>query len=173
MEGISSDADKYYENDNAIAFSSSYGHDIYFVGILPKESGEFNLSELDIDGLLKSEQHYDVINATMPKLKYETSYNFEKLKELGLDKMFHGNEEMNGFIENDNVYVSRILQKCTIDLDEYGTEASAATAIIMDKNCAIIGEQKTVDVDLNRPFAYLIYDSKTNQVLFMGKVVDF
>ena len=173
----------YYENDKATAFGMRYKNSFEFIGILPNEEGEFNISDLDINSLLENEKtsEYDYIYAEMPRLKYETSNEILKdtfTNDFGMERLFSDTEaEFDELIElNDEqrVYISDIIQKCTIDLDEYGTEAAAVTAMLMDMNSAIPFEQdlKEVEVILNRPFAYLIIDRESNEIAFMGKVVN-
>ena len=68
----------------------------------------------------------------------------------------------------------RKIQKTKIELDENGTKAAAATAIGMVGNCATVYDTpKVVEITLDRPFAFAIYDAKLNEVVFLGKVVDF
>ena len=66
-----------------------------------------------------------------------------------------------------------ILQKCKIEMDEEGTRAAAVTAIIMREAMAMAPEPKSVkEVYLDRPFAFLIYDSVNDQIVFVGKVTE-
>ena len=58
-----------------------------------------------------------------------------------------------------------------VELDENGTKAAAVTSISME-TCSVAAPDPVVkNVDLTRPFAFLIYDSTNDEVLFMGKVV--
>ena len=65
--------DRYYENDKATAFGRDYANGLSFIGILPNDEGDFNLEDLDIGGLLKSNPEYDEVDCKMPKLNFETS----------------------------------------------------------------------------------------------------
>ena len=58
-------------------------------------------------------------------------------------------------------------------MNEYGTEASAATTVLIDtlSAAAPIEEPKIAEVILDRPYIFLIRDTKTNQIAFIGKVV--
>lgn len=70
------------------------------------------------------------------------------------------------------VYVSDVLHRATVAIDEKGTEASAATAIIVAGTVSIgpePAEPKVVTVD--RPFFFVIRDNPTGSVLFVGQVV--
>lgn len=168
---------KYYENDFATGFGCLYQDGISFIGILPKKEGDFNLSDLDIKGFLESEDNsYDSVYAYMPELNYEYSFDdlTPTLKNLGINKSFSPKAEFDLITnEDNNFYVDKILQKCKIELDKDGTRAAAVTTIMMLDACNIdFDPPKTVEVKINRPYAYLIYDNENDQILFMGKVVD-
>ena len=163
----------YYENDNATAFGYNYSNGIQFIGILPKSTGDFELSDLDIAGLLEtSTTKYDV-EAKMPRLTFDSTINLNDiLAEMGLESIFTDDAE---FTEITDAFlkVSTVLQKTRIELDENGTKASAATAIMMDKLGAVVGDEREVkQVSLDRPFAFMIYDAFNGETLFIGKVVN-
>lgn len=171
--------DVYYENDKATAFGCYYKNGMQFIGILPKESGEFTLEGLDIPLLLASANSTDYdIGAKMPKLNFESDFPLtETLKAAGLEVMFDPNSadftKMQG-IDGDDVrlfYVSDIFQKTKLELDECGTKAAAATAAIVAGN-AMPQPKEIRRVTLDRPFAFLIYDAQQGQIAFMGKVTN-
>lgn len=70
------------------------------------------------------------------------------------------------------MYVSDILQSCKVIMDEDGTKAAAVTITTVKATCAPGGKIKVKTVNLNRPFAYVIKNNKTNEIMFMGKVSD-
>lgn len=174
IELMRNGGDSYFENDNATAFSCYYKNGMQFVGILPKKDGDFTLESLDIGSLLKTEtRDYDVI-ARMPKLNFESSFPLtEALKAAGLSEVFDPNKadlsSMQGSSEQ-QFFVSEVIQKTKLELDEEGTRAAAATAIITNDAAAMPVEREIKEVFLDRPFAFLIYDGKAEQIVFMGKV---
>lgn len=164
--------DSYFENDKATAFSSRYMNGMEFIGILPKESGEFTLESLDIPSLLESEtRDYDV-SAVMPRFTFDTAFGLkDALSAAGLDVIFDGTKADFSGISDVDLWVSEILQKTRIELDENGTRAAAVTAEIMNGSAMPMPrERKTVRID--RPFAFMIYDHENDQILFMGKVTE-
>ena len=182
MEVIRNEVDSYYENDQATAFGMGYLNGLKFIGILPKKEGDSNVSDIDVKGILESDKssEYDEIYGEMPRLKFDTDNSILKnaLSELGLSVIFDPSKaDFPGIVEkgtNGNTWVDDVIQKCTIDLDEYGTEASSATAVLMEANgMAIMPEKepKIVEVILDRPFMFAIVDPESGQVAFMGKVV--
>ena len=72
-----------------------------------------------------------------------------------------------------NSYISNVLQKTFIEVNETGTEAAAATVIVGD-DCDAPEEipPLVVDVNVNRPFFYCIRENKTGTNLFMGQVLN-
>ena len=172
---ITSEGGAYYENDYATAFSCSYMSGIRFIGILPKEEGDFNLEDLDIEGLLKTESYsHDELYYKMPRLNFETSNDLNNVfKALGMESLFAEGAGFDGIADNEALYISSIIQKTKLELDENGTKAAAVTAITMDcESCAEIEEEPVIKrVYLDRPFAFLIYDRENDEILFMGKVV--
>lgn len=108
----------------------------------------------------------------MPKLEFETTAVLnDMLSGLGLDDIFSSNADFSG-IADKNVNVDTILQKTKLELDENGTKAAAVTAVIMECMSAAEEDEPIIKtVELTRPFAFLIYDSNNDEILFMGKVM--
>lgn len=164
-------ANDYYENEYATAFGKNYANGLSFIGILPKKEGEFTLEGLDINGLMNSNPEYDQVSCKMPKLNFETSAELtEYLKALGLENIFSKNADFSG-ITKSGINVSSILQKTKLELDEKKTKAAAVTAIFSDKCAAPVDNMIIKEVNLQRPFAFLIYDMSNDEILFMGKVI--
>ena len=164
--------DRYYENDKATAFGRDYANGLSFIGILPNDEGDFNLEDLDIGGLLKSNPEYDEVDCKMPKLNFETSTVLnDMLSSMGLDNLFSSDSDFSG-IADQNVNVDTILQKTKLELDENGTKATAVTAVTMEcMSAAVENEPNIKTVELTRPFAFLIYDRNNDEILFIGKVI--
>lgn len=164
--------DRYYENDKAVAFGRDYANGLSFIGILPNDQGDFSLEDLGIGELLKSLPEYDEVQCKMPKLEFETTTVLnDMLSGLGLDNIFSSNADFSGIADR-NVNVDTILQKTKLELDENGTKAAAVTAVIMECMSAAEEDEPIIKtVELTRPFAFLIYDSSNDEILFMGKVM--
>ena len=164
--------DRYYENDKATAFGRDYANGLSFIGILPNDESDFNLEDLDIGGLLKSNPEYDEVDCKMPKLNFETSTVLnDMLSSMGLDNLFSSNSDFSGIVDQ-NVNVDTILQKTKLELDENGTKAAAVTAVTMEcMSAAVENEPIIKTVELTRPFAFLIYDRNNDEILFIGKVI--
>jgi serpin B len=68
----------------------------------------------------------------------------------------------------DGLHISKVLHKAVIEVNEEGTEAAAATAVIMMKRCAVVRNPPQEFV-CNRPFIFIIHDNKNHSILFIGK----
>jgi serpin B len=77
--------------------------------------------------------------------------------------------DFSGMTGNRDLAITDILHKAFIAVDEAGTEAAAATAVIVGESSA---PESPVDVTLDRPFIFLIRDIETGTILFVGRVVN-
>ena len=68
-------------------------------------------------------------------------------------------------------YISQVLQKTYIDVDENGTEAAAATAVLMKATSAMPQPEEIIEFVANKPFTYFIRDDESGEVLFLGKIL--
>jgi serpin B len=115
----------------------------------------------------------------MPKFGIDTAASLPKsLGTLGMPLAFDRAEaDFSGIhvAEGplDRIHISDVIHQANIDVDEKGTEAAAATAVvIMTGGCTGPNPAKTVTFRLDRPFLFLLRDVQTGAVLFMGRVVD-
>jgi len=77
-------------------------------------------------------------------------------------------------IGTQELFISHVVHKAFVDIDENGTEASAATAVVItDANAGVpIEPEEPIEVDINRPFVFLFRDHATKTVLFIGQVAN-
>ncbi len=168
----------YYENEYATAFAKSYYNGFEFIGILPKQEGDFEISDLGLESLLESKTYDVEVKAIAPKLNFDTATKPKQIVRIleaqGIHRAFQSDAaEFDRMVEERYLYIDDILQKCKIEMDEEGTRAAAVTAIIMREAMAMAPEPKSVkEVYLDRPFAFLIYDSVNDQIVFVGKVTE-
>jgi serpin B len=116
------------------------------------------------------------VNLAMPRFKTTSSLGLnEVLKALGMKDAFDPDKAdfsgINGAgSEADRLHISAVLHKAFVKLDEAGTEAAAATAVVMGVRSAR-GDRPVV-MSVDRPFLFLIRDLPTGQILFWGRIVD-
>ncbi|TET13502.1 MAG: serpin family protein, partial [Dehalococcoidia bacterium] len=82
---------------------------------------------------------------------------------------FSGAADFSGMTGNRDLFISEILHKAFVSVDEAGTEAAAATAVVMTMTAA---PEEPVEVTVDRPFVFLIRDIETGTILFVGRVMD-
>lgn len=162
----------YYETGNARAFGKDYNGDMLFIGIRPDEG--VGIESIDLQALVASQTRYYEVEVAMPKLTFEHTCDslIDALKSLGVTQIFKETKDLAGIVnESTELCVSKIVQKCRIELDENGTKAAAVTEMaVADFGCADIELTPTKQVYLDRPFYFLIMDSLTGAVLFIGEV---
>lgn len=115
------------------------------------------------------------VNVTIPKFKveYDITLN-EILQQMGIQKAFNGEADFSKMFaaeSEDSFYISQVLQKTFIEVDENGTEAAAATAIIMMNATALPQPEEIINFVANKPFTYFIRDDESGEILFLGKLL--
>jgi serpin B len=150
------------------------GRKLAFTVLLPDRGREADvrgwLSGSGITELLagKGEQ---LVDLTIPKFTFRTSVPLkELLVALGVRDAFDpATADYTGMTDEEAVYVSDALHQATIGIDEEGTEATAATAIISGRGGA---GPEPLKIVLDRPFYLVIHDLETRVPLFVGHVAD-
>nr|ACO12286.1 Leukocyte elastase inhibitor [Lepeophtheirus salmonis] len=106
----------------------------------------------------------------LPKFKIESTHDIKAGLELqGVSDLFNRACDLSGVAgAPGDIYVSKVIQKAMIEVNEEGSEAAAATAMQMVPCCLIIKEPVVVD----HPFAFMIKDNSTGLILFSGRVVN-
>ena len=145
------------------------GGDLSMLILLPKDSIEQLESELTIENLnnwtarLKEEE----VSIYLPRFKFETKYFMAKtLREMGMSSAF-GNADFSGMTGRRDLYISNVIHQAFVEVNEEGTEAAAATAVVM-KEVAMM--KKLFNAD--HPFIFIIREKETGNILFLGRVSD-
>jgi len=118
----------------------------------------------------KSSLRNQTVTVQIPKFKLETAYTLnEVLEELGMPSAFDpSSADLSGITEQEELYIGAALHKAFVEVNEEGTEAAAATAVV-------IGVESVQSIPLFRadhPFILIIQDSETGNILFLGRVAD-
>ncbi len=179
VEMMHSEERYYLEDENATGFIKHYADSKYaFVALLPKEGmsvAEYiqTLTGEGIASMLANPRQTSV-QATMPKFESEYSVEMsEILKAMGMQDAFDSQTaDFTGLGTSTagNIFISRVLHKTYIAVDERGTKAGAATVVEMADGAAMIEEVR--EVVLDRPFVYMIIDCEANLPLFIGTLMD-
>ena len=171
----------YIEDSQAKGFVKKYkGLKYAFVALLPNEgiSVADYVSSLEGDKLLKlisSAQNCKVYTKT-PKFSFDYSVSMgEIIKKLGIVDAFDSEKadfsDMVAENEERKIFISKILHKTYIRVDEKGTKAGAATMVIMNAT-ALPTTKEPPKVYLDRPFVFMLIDTESNVPFFIGTVMD-
>jgi serpin B len=105
----------------------------------------------------------------MPRFKFRTAVGLvPALRSLGMSDAFGGSADFSGIDGARDLSIKDVVHQAMIAVDEKGTEAAAATAVVGERASAAAGELLTVD----RPFLFAIRDDATGTILFLGRVLD-
>jgi len=163
----------YAEGDGYQAIELPYdGGELSMVILLPRagqfETFEDSLDAQRVDAILKQLEGRRVA-LTMPRFEFESSFGLkEALAAMGMPVAFSGDADFSGMTGNRDLYIADVIHKAFVSVDEAGTEAAAATAVVM-RLTALPGTPVAVTVD--RPFVFLIRDIETGAILFVGRMV--
>ena len=91
------------------------------------------------------------------------------LADLGMPLAFSAEADFSGITTEERLFISKIIHEADIAIDEAGTEAAAATAVVIGD---ISGPGEPVTVHVDRSFVFAIRDVQTGAVLFLGQVTD-
>jgi len=149
------------------------GRELSMVILLPKtgqfEAFEGSLSSQQVASIIGNLEHGRVI-LTMPKFEFESEFSLsETLAAMGMPVAFSGQADFSGMTGNRELFISEVIHKAFVSVDEAGTEAAAATAVIMP---ASMPPGEPVEVTVDRPFIFLIRDIDTGAILFVGRVLN-
>ena len=164
----------YTEGDGYQAVELPYdGRELSMVILLPEE-GQFEAfeSSLDadlVDAVLANLESGEVA-LTMPKFEFESEFGLKQtLAAMGMPIAFTDVADFSGMTGVRDLHIAEVIHKAFVSVDEAGTEAAAATAVIMTLTAMPVG---TVEVTLDHPFIFLIRDIETSTILFVGRVMD-
>ena len=132
-------------------------------------SGLSEEEKMDFFKRLSESELQDITTLCIPK--FETEYSKDEeiktaLQRLGMKSAFDEENADFGKISKHPLYISEIIHKAKIQVEENGTKASATTAIIFKENCVLKTENTLFVAD--HPFIYVIRDVEENIILFMG-----
>ncbi len=138
-----------------------------------------------IDGLIDLEKLVDTktlkewanslqsckVNLYLPKFKVATGFSLVKtLQEMGMSTPFGSKADFSGIGgKAGDLYISDVIHKAVLEVNEQGSEAAAATATTM---CMASLQNLPKDFRADHPFIFILRENTTGTILFMGKIVD-
>jgi len=166
----------YAENADVQLLLLPYTHSTLAMAIvLPKvnhtlQEIEQKLNPSTLIQLLQTSRNQEVM-VSLPRFKLESTFASlsNTIQSLGLTDAFNDRANFS-HITHATLFISTIIQKALIQVDEKGTVAAAATGIVMAT--AMANEPPPVEFNANHPFLFIIYDTQSNLILFMGQVIN-
>ncbi|AUX20739.1 proteinase IV [Sorangium cellulosum] len=162
---------RYGEGDGYQALEMPYeGGELSMLLVLPSALGELEagLDRARLDGILDSLGERSVA-ITLPRFKVESTFDLvPPLSELGMPIAFRGDADFSGISGQGGLSITDVIHKAFVSVDEAGTEAAAATAVVIGETAA--PEPATIRFD--RPFLFFIRDHATGAILFVGRVAN-
>lgn len=172
----------YFDDGTATGFIKNYqGNRFVYAAVMPNEDItlkdyiDSEMPKLTVDYIIENSEGC-TLTASMPKFETECSFApLKPLQSLGMKDAFDGGladlSKLGTSNDGRNLYISNIVHKTYVKFFEEGTEAAAATAVIIEKeNCVEISEKSVI---LNRPYIYFIFDKQENIPVFAGTVSHF
>ncbi|MCK4251915.1 serpin family protein, partial [candidate division WOR-3 bacterium] len=168
---------KYFESDELQVLEVPYkGDDLSMVILLPiKKDG---LTELE--NSVNTDRFQEWMNALawhqvavfFPKFTMTCEFQLRSaLADMGMPIAFTKEADFSGMTGEKDLFISKVVHKAFVDVSEEGTEAAAATAVMMEYISEVILFPLAV-FRADHPFIFMIRDNHSGNILFIGRVVD-
>jgi serpin B len=149
------------------------GNQLSMIVLLPSigqfENFQARLSGDGVGSIIQSLQS-NTVDLTMPKFNIDSQFSLKQtLSELGMPIAFTDQADFSGMDGRRDLLISDVVHKAFVSVDESGTEAAAATGVIVGTTSAPINK---ITLNLDRPFIFLIRDIQTGTILFIGRVMN-
>lgn len=105
--------------------------------------------------------------AHIRKMEYGIKKLNDSLIKLGMGEAFADSADFSGI--KDDIFISQVLHKAIIDVNEEGSEAAGVTVVVMNEEAGVMDP---IEFIADRPFIFVIADNKTESILFMGKFME-
>ncbi len=165
----------YAKGDGWQAIELAYQGETAAMDIIVPDDGRFEEVESSLDyetaSAILSSLRPTSVTLALPKFKFESEFSLaDQLKALGMPDAFDPERaDFSGMSDRNDLYISAVLHKAFVAVDEKGTEAAAATAVIVGVTSAPMFD---VTLTIDRAFIFLIHDIPTGQILFVGRVLN-
>jgi serpin B len=119
---------------------------------------------------LRKEMRSKKVFLRMPKFKLESSYDLKnQLSCLGMPNAFSNAADFSGIDGTKNLYISAVFHKAFVDVTEDGTEAAAATEVVLKPKGIAFNFPPSI-FNADHPFMFIIKEKMTDKILFMGRI---
>jgi serpin B len=162
----------YAKGNGYQAVELPYSGDQIAMDIIMPDAGNFTAFESgmtadSVSGIINNLQ-VKSLSLTMPKFNFDSSFSLkDALSALGMPIAFSDQADFSGMTGQKDLNISDVVHKAYVAVNEQGTEAAAATGVIMSGMAMM---QNTLTID--QPFIFVIRDIQTGAILFVGRVLN-
>jgi serpin B len=167
---------RYWAGDDLRVLELPYGKgDLAMLVLLPDEIEGLSVPEakLSTDNVSRrqSSLREQEVRVFLPRFKMDSEFQLaEVLKAMGMSRVFTpGEADLTGMSSEEELFVSAVIHKAFVDVNEEGTEAAAATGVEVKSVRSIEGPAV---FRADHSFVFLIRDNRTNSILFLGRLVN-
>jgi serine protease inhibitor len=152
------------------------GHDLSMVVLLPRDANGLGALEtkLTADNLAAWTKDLSEEKVCVFLPKFTTTQEFSlshALMAMGMTDAFSRKADFSGMDGRKDLFISEVIQKAFVKVDEEGTEAAAATGVVM-LGMAVQAEKPIPVFRADHPFLFLIRDNRTDSILFLGRIIN-
>ena len=164
---------RYVHENGMAAIELPYADDdLSMIVILPDGDIEKMGKSLSLDTIrqLSADMYSENVDLFLPRFKMEASYGLGgMLSDMGMPDAFIDQiANFSGMTGQSGLYIGSVIHKARVEVNEEGSEAAAATAVIMDTKSFNLERKQTFRAD--HPFLFIIVHNPTGAILFMGRL---
>lgn len=166
----------YMETDGLQGLEMPYvGEELSMVILLPKEITGIDKLEKELTAERVCEWlgriHEREVIVSVPKFKMTSKFGLGKvLRAMGMTAAFSKNADFSGMTGSRDLFISAVVHQAYVDVNEEGTEAAAATGVVMRLTSVAPGGIPVFRAD--HPFIFLIRDKTSGSILFLGRLIN-
>jgi len=168
----------YCKTEGIQAVSLAYrGGNLAMLVALPEQKQDLDAMEKKITaGLfsrLISELKQQSVQVYLPRFKSSSEFELAgMLSDMGMPDAFSGAADFSAMTGNTELCISNVIHQAVVEVNEKGTEAAAATAVVMALKSVKMTHNPQVIFKADHPFIYFIYDTRTGIIIFMGRMME-
>lgn len=145
--------------------------------LLPREVAglaklEAELTFQNLQRWLASVKHEDEVKVYLPRFKTTSQFQLsDTLAAMGMQSAFDRDAaDFSGMTDSEDLFISAVIHKAFVDVNEEGTEAAAATGAVIAATAAPVEPEEPPVFRADHPFVFLIRDNRNDSILFLGRI---
>lgn len=169
---------RYYDGGTFQALELLYkGNELSMVVLLPKKIDglatlEKSLTAANLSVWIKKLAPWPKVNLVLPRFTITEQFELSNtLSAMGMPHAFNGSADFSGMTGKPDFLISAAIHKAFVDVNETGTEAAAATGVVM-VGASMREANEIIAFVADHPFLFMIRDTRSGSILFLGRVAD-